>query len=71
MFKILVLVMLFQGGIQQNLFIWSLADFGIGLMTVINLIGIVLLSKEVKSCLDNYEGCLLKKQKAEKTKVTI
>jgi len=69
MFKILVLVMLFQGGIQQNLFIWSLADFGIGLMTVINLIGILLLSKEVKDCLGNYEGNFLKKQKAEKTKI--
>lgn len=71
MFKILVLVMLFQGGIQQNLFIWSLADFGIGLMTVINLIGIVLLSKEVKICLENYEGGLMKKKKADKTKITI
>ncbi|WP_310739965.1 MULTISPECIES: alanine/glycine:cation symporter family protein [Psychrilyobacter] len=71
MFKILVLVMLFQGGIQRNLFIWSLADFGIGLMTVINLIGIVLLSKEVKGCLENYEGNLLKKQKMGKTKITI
>ena len=71
MFKVLVLVMLFQGGIQQNLFIWSLADFGIGLMTVVNLIGIVLLSKEVKSCLQNYEGGLLSKQKVDKAKITI
>lgn len=68
MFKVLVLVMLFQGGIQQNLFIWSLADFGIGLMTVINLIGIVVLSKEVKTCLEDYENVFLKIQKIDKIK---
>lgn len=71
MFKILVLVMLFQGGIQQNLFIWSLADLGIGLMTIINLIGIVLLSKEVKSCLENYEESFLKNPKVDKTKIIV
>jgi AGCS family alanine or glycine:cation symporter len=71
MFKILVLVMLFQGGIKQNLFIWSLADFAIGLITLINLLGIVLLSKEVKNCLEDYEKVFLKKQKMNKIKIRI
>ncbi len=58
-FKVLMLVMLFQGGIQQNLFIWSLADFGIGLMTIVNLIGVFLLSKRVGECLEDYEKNVL------------
>ncbi len=68
-FKVLMLVMLFQGGMQQNLFIWSLADFGIGLMTIVNLIGIFLLSKKVEECLEEYEknvmgGAAAKKREA-------
>lgn len=65
-FKILVLVMLFIGGVQQNLFIWSLADFGMGLMTVVNLIGIIGLSKEVIDSLDDYESKMLEGQKLER-----
>ncbi len=58
-FKVLMLIMLFQGGIQQNFFIWSLADFGIGLMTIVNLIGIFLLSRKVEECLEDYEKNVL------------
>lgn len=65
-FKILVLVMLFIGGIQQNLFIWSLADFGMGLMTVVNLIGIIGLSKEVIESLADYETKMLKGKELNK-----
>lgn len=36
-YQILVILMVYIGGIQQNYFVWSLADFGLGLMTVINI----------------------------------
>ena len=65
-FKLLVLVMLFIGGVQQNLFIWSLADFGMGLMTVVNLIGIIGLSKEVIESLADYESKMLKGKELNK-----
>lgn len=65
-FKLLVLVMLFIGGVQQNLFIWSLADFGMGLMTVVNLIGIIGLSKEVIESLADYESRVLEGKKLKK-----
>lgn len=54
-FKGIVLIMLFIGGVQQNLFVWSLADFGMGLMTVINLIGLFFLAGEVEESLKDYE----------------
>lgn len=59
-FKLAVLVMLFSGGIKQNLFVWSLADFGMGLMTVINLIGVIKLSGEVLESVADYEDRLTK-----------
>lgn len=37
-YQILVVLMVYVGGIQQNYFVWSLADFGLGIMTVINII---------------------------------
>ena len=58
--------MLFIGGVQQNLFIWSLADFGMGLMTVVNLIGIIGLSKEVIESLADYESKMLKGKELNK-----
>ena len=47
LFKIFLLSMLFIGGINSFTFIWTLADLGIGLMTIFNVLALFLLSKEV------------------------
>ena len=47
LFKIFLLSMLFLGGINSFTFIWTLADLGIGLMTIFNVLALFLLSKEV------------------------
>lgn len=56
LYKILVLVMLFIGGLAQYTFVWDLGDFGIALMTIFNLIALLPLSKEVKQLLRDYES---------------
>ena len=53
-FKIIALVMLFCGGIYSYNIAWALADVGIALMTVFNLIMIIFLEKEVFDLLKNY-----------------
>ncbi len=37
-YQIAIIYMVYIGGIKQNIFVWSLADFGLGIMTVINII---------------------------------
>ena len=37
--------MIYIGGIKQDMFIWSLADFGLGIMTVINILVIIPIAK--------------------------
>ena len=61
-YQIIIVIMTYIGGIQQNIFVWSLADFGLGIMTVINIICILLISKDALIELAKYE----KKLKAEK-----
>lgn len=39
-FKVFTLVMLFVGGVRQNFLVWNLADLGLGLMTIVNLMGV-------------------------------
>ena len=51
-YKIIALVMLFMGGLQAYTIVWDLGDVGIGLMTIINLIILVPMSKEAISILD-------------------
>ena len=51
-YKIVALVMLFIGGLQAYTIVWDLGDVGIGLMTIINLIILVPMSKEAISILD-------------------
>lgn len=63
-FKIIALVMLFCGGIYSYNIAWALADVGIALMTVFNLIMIMFLKKEVLDLLKNY--CDEKKNTMEK-----
>lgn len=63
-YKTFALYMMFIGGLSQYLFVWALADMGIGLMTVLNLFAIVPLSKIALDSLADYEEnhILLKKR---------
>lgn len=55
LYHLLVVVMVYIGGIEQNFFVWSLADFGLGIMTVINIICIIPISKIAIDHLKAYE----------------
>lgn len=52
LYKIVALVMLFIGGLQAYTVVWDLGDVGIGLMTIINLIVLIPMSKEAIVLLD-------------------
>ena len=52
LYKIVALVMLFIGGLQAYTIVWDLGDVGIGLMTIVNLIIIIPMSKEAIGLLD-------------------
>ena len=52
LYKVLALVMLFIGGLQAYTIVWDLGDVGIGLMTIVNLIIIIPMSKEAIKLLD-------------------
>ena len=47
LFKIFLLSMLFCGGLNSFSFIWTIADLGVGLMTIFNVLALFLLSREV------------------------
>lgn len=53
--KVLFIFMLFLGGLNAYTFVWDLADLGIGLMTVFNMLALFLLAKEALESLRNYE----------------
>lgn len=57
-YQVIIVIMVYIGGIQQNFFVWSLADFGLGIMTVINIICILMISKDALVELKKYEGKL-------------
>ena len=57
-YQVIIVIMVYVGGIQQNFFVWSLADFGLGIMTVINIICILIISKDALLELKKYEGKL-------------
>lgn len=52
LYKIVALIMLFIGGLQAYTIVWDLGDVGIGLMTIINLIVLIPMSKEAIKLLD-------------------
>lgn len=60
-YQLIVVWMVYVGGVEQNYFVWSLADFGLGLMTVINIVAIAPLINESIVYLEKYEqklkGC--------------
>ena len=54
-YKVLALVMLFIGGLQQYTVVWDLGDVGIGLMTVFNILFLYPMSGEVLNLLAKYK----------------
>lgn len=54
-YKIFALIMLFIGGLATYTFVWELADVGIGLMTVINMIALFPLSRQALQTLADYK----------------
>lgn len=67
LFKIFALLMIFFGGISQNIFMWNLADLGLGLMTIVNMMGILPLTGLALGALKDYEH----KLSVLKNKITI
>ena len=57
------LVMLYIGGIRQNFLVWNLADLGLGLMTIVNLIGVYPLTSKAVESLKEYEEKFIIKTK--------
>ncbi len=55
LYKIFFVLMLFLGGLNAYTFVWDLADLGIGLMTIFNILALFLLSKEAMNSLRDYE----------------
>lgn len=55
-FKIFTLIMLYWGGVRQNFLVWSLADLGLGLMTIVNMIGVFPLVSKALDSLKDYEN---------------
>ena len=54
-YKVLALVMLFIGELQQYTVVWDLGDVGIGLMTVFNILFLYPMSGEVLKLLEKYK----------------
>ncbi|MGL5798079.1 MAG: alanine/glycine:cation symporter family protein [Cetobacterium sp.] len=54
-YQLVVVAMVYIGAIEQNFFVWSLADFGLGIMTIINILTISPLVSEAIVYLEKYE----------------
>ncbi|MGL4904889.1 MAG: alanine:cation symporter family protein, partial [Cetobacterium sp.] len=54
-YQLVVVAMVYIGAIEQNFFVWSLADFGLGIMTIINILTISPLVSEAIVYLNRYE----------------
>ena len=54
-YKVIALVMLFVGGLSPYNFVWDLADIGIGLMTIFNMIVLVPMSGQTLKSLKEYQ----------------
>lgn len=60
LFKIFALIMVFIGGMSQNIFMWNLADLGLGLMTIVNMSGVYPLASRALASLADYEQLIKK-----------
>ena len=56
LYQIFLIVMIYLGGVTVNNFVWSLADFGLGIVTVINIICILPISNETYIELKKFEN---------------
>ncbi|MGX6592536.1 alanine/glycine:cation symporter family protein [Cetobacterium ceti] len=65
-YKFIMIGMIFVGAVEENHFVWGLADFGLGIMTLINIIVILPLSGEALNLLKEYE-ISLKERKYKNT----
>ena len=54
-YQVVVIIMIYIGGLKQDFFVWSLADFGLGIMTVINILCIIPIAKPALDSLKEYE----------------
>ena len=66
LYKVLALVMLFVGGLAAYQFVWDLGDFGVGLMTVFNMIALIPLAPKALASLKDYEQNVMKKKEKSK-----
>ena len=57
-YQAILILMIYIGGIKQDVFICSLADFGLGIMTVINILVIIPIAKPALDSLRDYEKSL-------------
>ncbi len=55
LYKILALVMLYIGGLATYAFVWDIGDFGVGLMTISNMIALFPLAPQAIQSLKDYE----------------
>lgn len=60
-YKVLALIMLFIGGLAAYTFVWDLGDFGIGLMTIFNMIVLIPLSGKAVDAMKDYEKTHMKR----------
>ena len=65
LYKVLALIMLFVGGLAAYQFVWDLGDFGVGLMTVFNMIALLPMAPKALASLRDYEKNELKKRQAK------
>ena len=56
LYQIFLIVMIYLGGVTVNNFVWSVADFGLGIVTVINIICILPISNEAYIELKKFEN---------------
>ena len=72
LYKAFAITMIFAGGLNQYLFVWGLADMGVGLMTFINIFAIIPLCGVALDSLRDYEDKYMGKDavKAKKSKTT-
>lgn len=61
-YQLFLLCMLFVGGLAQYVFVWELADLGVGLMTIFNIMAIIPLFGQVLHSLTDYETNWMKKK---------
>ena len=62
LYKVLALIMLFVGGLAAYQFVWDLGDFGVGLMTVFNMIALIPLAPKALASLRDYEQNVMEKK---------